>query len=109
MKKAFIFVLLTAIFVCGIGAHGGGYEQGKNLYEEKCQICHGVNGQGDGPAAAALTPSPTDFARPDFWQGDVESKITETVQNGHAPMPAFNLKPDEIKAIIEYMTHSFKK
>lgn len=30
-------------------------------YKERCASCHGAHGEGDGPAAAALTPAPTDF------------------------------------------------
>jgi len=85
------------------------YAQGKKLYSDKCQICHGVKGDGNGPAGVTLSPHPADFSTPSFWQGDVDKKIADTVRNGHGPMPAFNLKPDEIKAIIEYMSHTFKK
>lgn len=31
-------------------------------YTNLCSTCHGVTGKGDGPAAAALHPKPTDFA-----------------------------------------------
>ena len=86
------------------------YTQGKNLYENKCQMCHGQDGKGNGPAAAAFNPKPVDFTNPDFWkQKDIDKFITDTVENGHGMMPAFNLKPDEIKALIDYLSHTFKK
>jgi len=28
--------------------------------------------------------------------------------NGRAPMPAFDLKPDEIQALIGYISHAFR-
>lgn len=31
------------------------------LYQAQCAACHGVEGQGDGPAAAGMEPAPTDF------------------------------------------------
>jgi high-affinity iron transporter len=31
------------------------------LYQAQCAACHGPEGRGDGPAAASLEPSPTDF------------------------------------------------
>ncbi len=37
---------------------------GKKLYEQNCSACHGPKGEGKGPAAAALTPHPVDFAQP---------------------------------------------
>lgn len=35
--------------------------QGQALYREQCATCHGVDGLGDGPAAAGLEPAPSNF------------------------------------------------
>ena len=111
--KRLLFIVFSAMFLGNgflglMNAHGGEYDQGKSLYNSKCMICHGANGKGDGPAAAALSPQPKDFARPEFWKGDVDKKIANTIHNGLGPMPAFSLSDDEIKAIIAYMSHTFK-
>ena len=85
------------------------YAQGKKLFSDKCQICHGVKGNGNGPAGAALSPKPADFTSSKFWQQkNVEKLITDTVENGHGMMPSFDLKPAEIKEIIDYLAHTFK-
>ena len=34
---------------------------GPAIYQERCASCHGVNGKGDGPVAAALKVSPPDL------------------------------------------------
>ena len=34
---------------------------GAQIYQQQCAGCHGTAGHGDGPAAAGLEPSPTDF------------------------------------------------
>lgn len=34
---------------------------GERAYRAQCQVCHGVDGYGNGPAAATLYPPPTDF------------------------------------------------
>jgi len=34
---------------------------GRRLFEAHCTSCHGAEGRGDGPAAAGLSPAPTDF------------------------------------------------
>ncbi len=38
--------------------------QAKELFTANCAPCHGMTGQGDGPAASALNPKPADFATP---------------------------------------------
>jgi high-affinity iron transporter len=35
--------------------------RGAALYQQVCAACHGLHGQGDGPAGAALDPPPIDF------------------------------------------------
>jgi cytochrome c5 len=103
-------VPVIAILCAGNIVYAGEYDKGKALYEEKCLLCHGANGKGDGPAAAALSNPPQDFNRPEFWkQKNVDKVIEKQVKNGKGEMPAFRLSDDEIKAIIEYMSHAFKK
>lgn len=38
-------------------------ERGKEVYENSCAHCHGVEGRGDGSAAENLLPRPRDFTR----------------------------------------------
>ncbi len=81
---------------------------GRSLYNDKCTLCHGVKGDGKGPAGVTLSPPPTDFTNPGYWQKTNDKKIADAISNGVGVMPAFDLKPDEIKAIIAYM-RTFKK
>ena len=110
LSFAIIVVLLeTALFLITV-AKGSEYDRGKNLYENRCQMCHGADGKGNGPAASAFSPKPENFTDPKFWQRkDIDNFITNTVEKGHGMMPAFNLKPDENRAIIDYLSHTFKK
>jgi mono/diheme cytochrome c family protein len=112
MKR--ILILALAGVCLGTGLAGslhpawGQADQGKSLFEAKCVLCHGSDGKGNGPAAAALSPSPTDFTNPGFWQGNVNRLIADTIENGKGPMPALDLDPGQIKAVIDYMSHTFK-
>ncbi len=112
MKRILKYALAGLLFATASlsvqNAFADEYAQGKKLYNDKCQICHGVNGKSDGPAASALSPKPANFTDPKFWQGDVDQKITGTIENGHGMMPAFDLKPGEIKDLIDYLSHTFK-
>jgi mono/diheme cytochrome c family protein len=103
-----IIGLLTGLEVAGTSGVGLAQGQGQNIYQDKCAICHGADGKGNGPAAAALSPSPADFTTASFWQNTSNAKITDTIENGHGPMPAFDLSPRQIKAVIDYMSRTFK-
>jgi mono/diheme cytochrome c family protein len=83
-------------------------DQGQNLYEEKCSLCHGDDGKGNGPGAAAFNPGPADFNSSQFWQGDVRDKIINTVKNGKGTMQPVDASDSEIKAVIGYMEKTFK-
>lgn len=85
------------------------YTRGEILYGSKCQICHGVDGDGKGPASPDLNPKPNDFTDPAFWKDTTNEKIARTIMSGHGRgMPAFTFSLDDIKAIIDYISH-FKK
>jgi mono/diheme cytochrome c family protein len=85
------------------------YSSGETLYESTCQFCHGVAGDGNGPAASALNPKPKDFTDPEFWKNTNNEKIARTIMSGHGRgMPAFRFLPEDIKAVIDYISH-FKK
>jgi len=43
-------------------------EAGKELYTINCVACHGEDGLGLGPGAAALNPPPRDFSNPEGWK-----------------------------------------
>lgn len=59
---------LAAAFACGIAlaspsaVHGQDHP-GKPVYDRWCAECHGVDGRGDGPAAAWMLPRPRDFTQ----------------------------------------------
>jgi mono/diheme cytochrome c family protein len=81
---------------------------GKDIYDNKCAICHGKDGKGAGPAAGSFSPPPAKFADPGFWQGNVDQKIADAINNGHGPMPPVSLSPGKIKEVTSYMTQTFK-
>jgi mono/diheme cytochrome c family protein len=83
-------------------------DQGEDLFSDKCALCHGDDGKGNGPGAAAFNPGPADFNSPKFWQGDVRDKIINTVKNGKGAMQPVEASDSEINAIIGYMQKTFK-
>ena len=82
-------LLLGTALLSAEGAKGDQYARREKLYNDNCQIYHGVKGIVEGPAAVTLSPRPVDFTNPKFWQNDADIKIADTIENGHGPIPAF--------------------
>lgn len=45
-------------------------EQGAEIFKNNCQMCHGPQGHGDGPAGQALDPKPQNLAEVQTKVGD---------------------------------------
>ncbi|MGD1968611.1 MAG: cytochrome c [Desulfobacterales bacterium] len=78
-------------------------ERGQKLYQQFCANCHGKNGQGDGPLAAALNPKPANLAARagHHTDGDFAWKVA----NGRGVMPGFKnqLKETQIWELVHYI------
>lgn len=67
-------------------------DEGANLYATLCASCHGTSGRGDGPAAGALTPPPTDLTKSTLNVAELMRVIDgrRTVRaHGSAAMPVW--------------------
>lgn len=54
-------------------------ENGRQIYQSNCRLCHGIAGQGDGPLAAQFDPKPAVLADPGIT-GDVDTKPFDNFQ-----------------------------
>ena len=111
MKKFFAWI--AAGLFLGVGLFGAPNasmaQDGSQIFAAKCAACHGEKGDGKGPLASNFDPKPGNFSDPKVSGGDFSKKIADSVTKGKNQMVPMNLKPDEIKAVIEYMNKNFKK
>ena len=83
-------------------------EKGKALFEGKgtCFNCHGMDGGGNGPAAAQLDPSPRNFHHHGFWRHRTEGEIFWVIKNGSPGTAMIGFGPvlsdEEIWSVIQY-------
>lgn len=97
------------------GAEPAELERGRAVYEAHCAACHGVNGDGDGPAAVWLYPKPRNFSAGLYkiqstpagslpTDDDLLRTITRGL--GGSSMPAFNYLPEaDRRAVVAYVQH----
>lgn len=88
--------------------------KGKEVYEESCAHCHGIEGRGDGSAAENLLPKPRDFTRGLYKIRSTESGelptdqdlydiITEGMPGSSMPGWETQLKADERWEVVSYI------
>ncbi len=111
MRKIVVWAMVGLFLAAGllVTPSGSWAQDGKAIFSAKCEACHGEKGDGKGPLAKTFDPKPGNFSDPKFWQGDVSKKIADSVTKGKNQMVPVKLNPDEIKAVTEYMTKTFKK
>jgi mono/diheme cytochrome c family protein len=79
---------------------------GRAIYEAACVPCHGLNGDGQGPAAASLDPPPTNFTDATMMAEVSEAMMFWRVSEGSpgTGMPPWKdrLSEEEIWQVINY-------
>lgn len=91
--------------------------EARTLFKTRCVVCHGEEGKGDGPGAAALNPKPRDYTDA-TWQGSVtDEQIHKTIVFGGAAVgkspnmpgnPDLESKPAVVDELVKRV-RSFKK
>jgi caa(3)-type oxidase subunit IV len=85
-------------------------------FRQICAACHGPEGNGQGPAAAALDPHPANFTSPEFWATRDVAHVAKVIRGGGASvgrsplMPSFGAQFDEARALAlaEYVEATFR-
>jgi mono/diheme cytochrome c family protein len=86
---------------------------GRDIYQASCWVCHGREGNGQGPAAANLKEKrPRDFTSAEFVIEGREAEVERVVALGPAaaihgspfmPEWASRLSPQQIRDVVEYL------
>ncbi|MCX9014264.1 MAG: cbb3-type cytochrome c oxidase subunit I [Candidatus Methanoperedens sp.] len=88
------------------------FTEGKKIYELYCAQCHGVEGQGSGPASVYINPEPANFTETndDFtMQGQWFWKVSEGVETTNMPPWKYVLSGEEQWKAIYYAQKQFSE
>ena len=89
-------------------------ERGRNIYSQACASCHGIRGDGSGPAAKGFDPAPRNFRRGVYkfrttisgalpLDEDLEHTVREGVPGTEMPRWKDVLSEYDIKAVVQYI------
>jgi mono/diheme cytochrome c family protein len=113
-RGRFVYVCIASIIVTFFifwfkTANGDEFENGKAIYADKCLFCHGIKGDGNGPATLGLISKPTNFTNRNFWTKNVDKRIADMLLNANGIMPHISLSEKDLGALISYMHKTFEQ
>jgi mono/diheme cytochrome c family protein len=78
---------------------------GAQIFRRQCTVCHGNEGKGDGRAAVAFNPRPSDLTDADGLGRLSDEELLVVIGTGRASMPGFTtvLSPGELRAVTDYV------
>ncbi len=82
----------------------GSKGRGSIIYGQRCAVCHGAKGRGDGPSALSLGIRPADLASPDI-RAQSDGRLFWKIAIGRGPMPSWDvvLSEEDRWYVINYL------
>ena len=84
----------------------GDPELGMQLYQKYCQVCHGVEGDGEGIMTNLMGITPMDHTNPNETNGLTNKDIVNSILDGKSRfMPAWRgiLSQNDVEALVSYI------
>ena len=90
------------------------FARGRTVYFEACSPCHGIRGDGRGPAATGFDPAPRNFRRGVYkfrstvsgalpLDEDLERTVREGLPGTEMPRWKDVLSEHDVKAVVQYV------
>ena len=84
---------------------------GTRVFAQRCALCHGPDGHGDGPGSKALNPKPRNFHDTAYMSTRTDAQLLEVIHKGKGAMPKWGgvLREAEITAVLGHVRELGKK
>jgi len=79
---AVVFCLAWSLILMVPQSMAGDTVHGKKVYDTNCSACHGVKGDGQGPAASTLNPRPTNFTSAEAMKDINDARLKKSIKEG---------------------------
>ena len=91
-------------------AFGGVDEVGKEIYQKRCQSCHGPDGNGNAKVAQALKTEIESITTPAIL-GKPEAELLKAIADGKGKMPPFGkvMSEQDQRAVLSYIKQLAKE
>lgn len=78
---------------------------GTKVFQQRCVLCHGPEGRGDGIGGKALNPKPRNFHDKAYMSTRTDAQLSATIHNGKGAMPKWGgvLSEAEIQAVLKHV------
>lgn len=78
---------------------------GAEIYAQRCALCHGAEGKGDGPASAGLNPKPRNHTDGSYMNAQTDEQLLTVIREGKGAMPAWKsvMSEEEIHAVLKHV------
>lgn len=99
-------LLAVVLLVAWAGpASAADAESGQKIYKQKCLMCHGASGAGDGSMGKMLKPPPPSFADADRMVKHSDEELITKIKEGKSPMPSYGsrLSDSQIQDVLAYI------
>jgi uncharacterized membrane protein len=100
------------------GQGGEASPRAKTMYADRCAVCHGPGGGGDGPTAGGLTPKPRNFTDAVWQSAKTDDAIAKVIVGGGPaaglsplmpPNPDLEKKPEVLADLVKVVRGFAKK
>lgn len=102
-----VFALLAVVLLVAwaVPASAADAEAGQKIYKQKCQMCHGTSGGGDGSMGKMLKPPPPSFTDADRMVKQKDEDLITRIKEGKSPMPSYGsrLSDSQIQDVLAYI------